>query len=681
MSLRGCSSLYFIWSINDGVVEKAYNMDLRGRPNPKFKKLEEIYQHADVVCTPLPLAERETKELNGYGHEENEPEFSSNESIPEELTLSQIKKKLKRKKRKASERGLLIPKAENDDFDLTEPLCKFRVKVSKSSWYKRVSAIENSSSSRGALLVTSEESKDVAIVNIKVEDSEVEYFESNCDMKRGKSDSSTNGREKCESNEVLNECFESNHDLNIKDFDVEFFEINHDPKKEELESLTNEGGKCDFNEVLFDSVDDIKNMEIDCEETTSNANQPPLNLSSVGNDSFLKNPTASVSDCSQSKLYLQQTPEQVDGNSTVQYSDPTIDDGHCEDLVSTEAKSPICEESKSFTSMNINADSNSLDTDKISLVSKDISILQEPLSTIPANTVSYVKLDHSDQIGVMSEASEIRQLERLPLTRKFISPNSQEKLCQAMKSADSLDDMEHFKCKEKLYFGEQAENTFLSTESSVEDNESNVHTQLAAQSIHKKAVTSSKHVLKRPKSYNKGSPTKKGIAPKGCLDGPRLCRSLPRLSTGCTSIEGCSESAIAFSQRQMHDIESLASKLISELNSMKVIVEEKMLYEAYRSISLKSEADEVKSAIKSAAKTEETARRWLSMMARDCTRFCKIMKLNEDHNTSASGDPVLRSTNQEKPLEKEKKISFADEAGGTLCDIKLYQIEQEPSLT
>ncbi|KAL8252046.1 hypothetical protein R6Q59_035739 [Mikania micrantha] len=696
MSLRGCSSLYFIWSINDGVVEKAYNMDLRGRPNPKFKKLEEIYQHADVECTSLPLAERETKELNGYGHEENEPEFSSNESSPEELTLSQIKKKLKRKKRKASERVLLIPKAENDDFDLTEPLCKFRVKASKSSWHKRVSAIGNSSSSRGALLVTSVESKDVAIVNIKVEDSEVEYFESNCDMKRGKSDSSTNGREKCEFNEVLNECFENNHDLNIKEselstneggkcefnevFDVEFFEINHDPKKEELESLTNEGGKCDFNEVLFDSVDDIKNMEMDCEETTSNANQPPLNLSSVGNDSFLKNPTASASGCSQSKLYLQQTPEQVDDNSIVQDSHPTIDDGHCEDLVSTEAKSPICEESKSLTSMNINADSNSLDTDEISLVSKDISILQELLSTIPANTDSFVKMDHSDQIGVMSEASEILQLERLPLTRKFISPNSQEKLCQAMKSADPLDDMEHFKCKEKLYFGEQAENTFLSTESSVEDNESNVHPQQATQSIHKKAVTSSKHVLKRPKSYNKGSPTKIGIAPKGCLDGPRLCRSLPRLSTGCTSIEGCSESAIAFSQRQMHDIESLASKLMSELNSMKVIVEEKMLYEAYRSISLKSEADEVKSAIKSATKTEETARRWLSMMARDCNRFCKIMKLNEDHNTSASGDPVL-STNQEKPLEKEKKISFADEAGGTLCDIKLYQIEQEPSLT
>ncbi|KAL0314714.1 UNVERIFIED_CONTAM: hypothetical protein Sangu_2315800 [Sesamum angustifolium] len=56
--------------------------------------------------------------------------------------------------------------------------------------------------------------------------------------------------------------------------------------------------------------------------------------------------------------------------------------------------------------------------------------------------------------------------------------------------------------------------------------------------------------------------------------------------------QGCSESAIAFSQRQMHDMESLAVKLIDELKSMKDIVEQKLLFEAYRSISLKNNADE-----------------------------------------------------------------------------------------
>ncbi|GJV18706.1 hypothetical protein Tco_1367726 [Tanacetum coccineum] len=95
------------------------------------------------------------------------------------------------------------------------------------------------------------------------------------------------------------------------------------------------------------------------------------------------------------------------------------------------------------------------------------------------------------------------------LTPKVISPNSQEKLCEAMKSIELPDDMDLFKWKEKLCFGEPAENTFSSTKS----------------------------------------------------------------------------------DRQMQDIEFLASKLISELNSVRVIAEEKMLYEAYRSPSVKDEVD------------------------------------------------------------------------------------------
>lgn len=43
----------------------------------------------------------------------------------------------------------------------------------------------------------------------------------------------------------------------------------------------------------------------------------------------------------------------------------------------------------------------------------------------------------------------------------------------------------------------------------------------------------------------------------------------------------------------MHDIESLASKLMNELKSMKDMVEDKLLFEAYRTSSLKNDADEV----------------------------------------------------------------------------------------
>ncbi|GJV81680.1 hypothetical protein Tco_1517550 [Tanacetum coccineum] len=90
----------------------------------------------------------------------------------------------------------------------------------------------------------------------------------------------------------------------------------------------------------------------------------------------------------------------------------------------------------------------------------------------------------------------------------------------------------------------------------------------------------------------------------------------------------------------------------------------------------------VKSAIKSATKTEETAKKWLSMMSRDCNRFCKIMKLNEGRRNNFWLLLILsvKSTNCEKPVQRErKKISFADEAGGTLCDIKVFHIEQDSS--
>ncbi|KAJ0596180.1 hypothetical protein HanRHA438_Chr04g0164511 [Helianthus annuus] len=513
--------------------------------------------------------------------------------------------------------------------------------------------------------------------------------------------------------------------VTVKAPDVDYFESGYDLKREKSESFTKEGETCEFNEAFCD-------MEMDDEETIADVSQPLSVLSSPTYDSLHKDPALKSTDASQSQFYIQLTPEQASSDiSVAQNSGETCEfnEAFCDNVVvSMEVKPPVseedekCELNESFfdssddienmemdneeeTIANVNQspsvqqavqDSSSriddernedvgsmeakspVSKDNISLVSDDVSIHWELISTVPANADSEVKLDNNDKPSVMSDTSEIRETERLPLTRKFISPNSQEKLCQAMKSPESLDDIDNFKCKKKLYFGEQSENKLSPTKSDVNDNELNLNLQLATGLIQNKAVIkSSKQVRKRPRKFKKGSRTKKGVAAKGCLGGPRLCRSLPRLSSGCTSIEGCSESAIAFSQRQMHDIESLASKLMSKLNSMKTIVEEKMLYGAYRSASLKNEADEVKSVIKSATKTEKTAKKRLSLMARDCNRFCKIMKLTEDHKTSASGDPALGNSIPEKPLEREKKkISFADEAGGMLCDIKVYEIEQ-----
>ncbi|XP_031109981.1 uncharacterized protein LOC116014119 isoform X1 [Ipomoea triloba] len=260
---------------------------------------------------------------------------------------------------------------------------------------------------------------------------------------------------------------------------------------------------------------------------------------------------------------------------------------------------------------------------------------------------STMKSQYSNVASLVSTSELQRTPERFPSMRKAISPSSQAGLCQAMTSADLFDEAENYKCKEKLLVG-----------TGVVSCGKDENSELSPPVRQPKVIIKRKDIAKRLKIIQKGSPN------KGNSDTPQFSRSLPHLSTGCTSIDSCSESAIAFSQRQMHDFESLAMKLMDELKSMKEMVEEKLLFEAYRNAYLKNEADEVRNALNNTKKVEETAKKWLSLMTRDCTRFCKIMemrKLNQNSGPSSSGT-----------AQKERKITFADEAGGMLCSVNYF---------
>ncbi|KAI3460314.1 hypothetical protein Pfo_016977 [Paulownia fortunei] len=259
----------------------------------------------------------------------------------------------------------------------------------------------------------------------------------------------------------------------------------------------------------------------------------------------------------------------------------------------------------------------------------------------------------SDSADPTSTTEPRQPPERLLSTRKAISPSSQEQLYLAMNSVELSNDVDQYigsECKGQL-FENQTGKKASSVRSDIQHSKIAVNHGGHGQVSQRKVIISSRHIIK--KSQNA----------KVNLEGPHFSRTLPKLSTGCKSIQGCSESAIAFSQRQMQDMESLAVKLMNELKSMKGIVEQKLLFEAYRNVSLKSDADEVKSAINSATKMEETAQKWLSMMARDCNRFCKIMKLTPN-GAAAPRDAVPRVR---------KKIMFADEAGGKLCHVKFFE--------
>lgn len=75
--------------------------------------------------------------------------------------------------------------------------------------------------------------------------------------------------------------------------------------------------------------------------------------------------------------------------------------------------------------------------------------------------------------------------------------------------------------------------------------------------------------VKKQKNDRTGSPYE-GIQKMRQLSSA----TTPRISAECNSMRSSSENAIAFSQRQMQDIENLVAKLMVELKSVKEIAEE-----------------------------------------------------------------------------------------------------------
>ncbi|CAA7387853.1 unnamed protein product [Spirodela intermedia] len=261
------------------------------------------------------------------------------------------------------------------------------------------------------------------------------------------------------------------------------------------------------------------------------------------------------------------------------------------------------------------------------------------------------------------------QLEHPPIkllsNRKVLSPTTQEKLCQAV---DAEEPVKPPKSGKRLWFegksnGSPPRDPVLRLSGLVPSPErigmaapgkrlwferrSNWAT--SSEWIHRvpDTTTSPERASKRPKN---GSV----VPTKGILKSP------PSWAVNSPAQKHTQE-AITFSQRQMQDIESLASKLLKGLRSMKGIVEEALISEESSSAaSLKDQTDKMRAAIDNASELEETTKKWLSMMGKDCNRFCKI----------------LRSTLQKTPngLRKDrKKITFADEAGGMLCHVKLFE--------
>ncbi|XP_006650243.1 uncharacterized protein LOC102711137 [Oryza brachyantha] len=201
--------------------------------------------------------------------------------------------------------------------------------------------------------------------------------------------------------------------------------------------------------------------------------------------------------------------------------------------------------------------------------------------------------------------------------RKIMSPTSQEKLCNALTGIDL--------CR--------------------------------VQKLKKKILLEDCDKIRKPNSRSSRSPTSKGIL--------KATESPPSQETTCTCMKASSVlldtgKAVEFSQRQMHDVENIASKLIRSLKQMRSIVDESLLSEAH-SLLPNFNTAEIRAASEDALEVERTTRKWLTIMNKDCSRFCKILTLAGKKAVSHSEVP-----------RKRKKITFADETGGKLCHVKVF---------
>eukprot|EP00249_Psilotum_nudum_P012368 c23742_g1_i2 orf=517-3516(-) len=174
------------------------------------------------------------------------------------------------------------------------------------------------------------------------------------------------------------------------------------------------------------------------------------------------------------------------------------------------------------------------------------------------------------------------------------------------------------------------------------------HSQLSGQK-HSHVLNKSPPHVKISLVESKSAVGSSPLPPKGILrSSSRVCQGMCKCDE-CVSLRSRSRKASEFSQRQMHDIEGLAMKLIKDLNTLRTIVEERVLSES-KSVTPNSNftLEQVKTATCNACETEEMTKKWLAIMARDCNRYCKIMRMQQ------------------------RKLAFADEAGGQLCQVKLF---------
>ncbi|OEL25997.1 hypothetical protein BAE44_0012987 [Dichanthelium oligosanthes] len=321
-------------------------------------------------------------------------------------------------------------------------------------------------------------------------------------------------------------------------------------------------------------------------------------------------------------------------NSTIDYDRSVNNEGPEEDIVLQHQLFQSCSDKLNPSGV----------TPEISnaKVSQKLSAGALNSSAISLETDGQIK---KSELFIDEESIEEHAPKKLLSKRKIMSPMSQEKLCNALTGIDLCDGVQRLKRKIII---EDCDKTRGKPQPAHNQDRSMFSTD------------------RRLKGRTSVSPTSKGVL--------KSTGSPPHQQTTCSCMRSSpvvldTEKAVEFSQRQMHDIENIAAKLIKSLKHMKSIVDESLSSEAY-SLLPNFNIAEVRAASEDALEVEKTTRKWLSIMNKDCNRFCKILSLAKKNTVSHPEAP-----------RKQRKITFADETGGMLCHVKVFKDGQTSLLS
>ncbi|KAI4316804.1 hypothetical protein L6164_024747 [Bauhinia variegata] len=681
MELRSCSNLHYIQTIKEGVVMKVLNIT-RGRPTLSFKNVKDICDSFKIdndkvkVETPClrTLEERPVKvELEASacnasdGHDKRSCDLDGNSF--DNITLKQIKEGCRTRKRKhsqgldSSKRKIKIEAyssqedcSENqmaeDDSDFMETLSNWRFKQSKnmkgktrclkdpvSTFNQEIIPVFTSDETTNSNEFLTSSGDSAALVEVKFQVTETDCLDQLKKLsKLSDSSSAWDGLEESsalvvkEEPEMGNEYILENESYYGWEQHADFIPLQMvwDPSRDIV--------VCDSDSTSNQSLY-LPAIEYESDESIIH---PDLDFSSPREISSAEDHNVNI------------CPIQPDGDTALKLPYVTAHKGlHRMDLGSLD-DGPFfgdCSQDKFTSDAEVPAKTSSISKHNYNpdgcliCTSDDFTETEEEQSLAPVCIEEKGHVSEATDKMTSSDGYESRSRqhrpERLLSTRKAISPSSQERLCKAMQSVDLHD--KDLKCRGKLSFGKHTDEN---------------GTAEGANEISRAICTNNPNKIgMKPKTFKRGSP------PKGILKTPHPSRLAPRLSTGCASVQSCSESAIAFSKQQMHGFECLAMKLTKELKSMRDIMNDMLRSEFCLNTSLRYKVNEATMAVKNATRAEETTRRCLSTMARNCSRFCKLMRLTDD-SPPASQDEVRK---------ERKKIAFADETGGRLCDVRLYE--------